>query len=433
MKISVATVFPDFYNNFLETSLIKRAQDNNFVQFDVAGFSSFCEPKERIDAPTVGHGVGMTIRPEVVERIVCAQEQKNGKAFKIFLTPQGKKLDQRLAQELAKKFQEHDHVMLFAARYEGIDARAQETYADMEVSIGDYILMGGDLPVMVLLESVLRYIPGVVGQKESVEKDSFSGAFLDFPTYTTPPRQWQGRDIPEILLSGNHAKMQEYRDNEAARKTVKEHFEWARSHCIKQAEREKIAQHIPAHYVALLHHDVIVGQGKGESGTSSVTSLDIHDIARSSRTYGIKHYFIATPLEDQKKIVQKMLQFWADAGVDYNKNRSEAVELVSVIDSLDTIIQEIEKKEGKSPLVVGTSARQMGNAELISYYDQEKVWHHDRPVLLIFGTARGISEAVLSKCDYLLMPLEGFSKFNHLSVRSAVAIILDRWMGINLR
>ena len=97
MKISVSTVFPDFYNNFLETSLIIRAQENNLVQFDVAGFSSFCEPKERIDAPTVGHGVGMVIRPEVVERVVNAQEEKHGKAFKIFLTPQGKKLDQRLA------------------------------------------------------------------------------------------------------------------------------------------------------------------------------------------------------------------------------------------------------------------------------------------------------------------------------------------------
>jgi len=431
MKISVSTVFPDFYNNFLETSLIKRAQENNLVQFDVAGFSSFCEPKERIDAPTVGHGVGMVIRPEVVERVVNAQEEKHGKAFKIFLTPQGKKLDQRLAKELAKKFQEHDHVMLFAARYEGIDERAQQEYADLEVSIGDYILMGGDLPAMVLLEAVLRYIPGIVGQKESVDKDSFSGAFLDFPTYTTPPREWNGRHIPEVLLSGDHAKMEVFRKNEAIKKTVQEHFEWARSHCNDPEERDLIKDHMPHHYVALLHHDVIVGQG--EPGTSSVTSLDIHDIARSSRTYGIEHYFIATPLKDQQKIVKNMLQFWSDAGIDYNKKRSEAVKLVSVVDSLDQIIQEIEKKEGKRPLIVGTSARQMGDAELISYYEQEKVWNKERPVLLIFGTARGISEALLSKCDYLLMPLEGFSKFNHLSVRSAVAIILDRWMGINLR
>jgi tRNA (guanine37-N1)-methyltransferase len=276
----------------------------------------------------------------------------------------------------------------------------------------------------------LRYIPGIVGQKESVEKDSFSGAFLDFPTYTTPPREWNGKHIPEVLLSGDHAKMEKFRKNEAVKRTVKEHFQWARSHCSEQEDRALIKEHMPNHYVALLHHDVIVGQG--ESGTSSVTSLDIHDIARSSRTYGIEHYFITTPLNDQQKIVNNMLQFWADAGIDYNKKRSEAVKLVSVVDSLDQVIKEIEKKEGKLPLVVGTSARQMGDAELISYYEQEKVWKQDRPVLLIFGTARGISEALLSKCDYLLMPLEGFSKFNHLSVRSAVAIILDRWMGINL-
>ena len=430
MKVSVATVFPDLYENFLKTSLIKRAQEDKIVEFDVTGFSSFCDPKERLDGPTVGHGTGMAIRPEVVERVVDTQEKKHGKALKIFLTPQGKKLDQPLVQELAQKAQEQKHVMLFAARYEGIDERAHQEYADYEVSIGDYILMGGDLPAMVLLESLLRYVPGVVAQKESVDKDSFSGAFLDFPTYTTPPREWKGHKIPEVLLSGDHAKMEAFRKDQAVTKTVKEHFAWARSHCTEKEDRTLIKEKIPNHYVALLHHDVLIGGD--QVGTSSVTSLDVHDIARSSCTYGIEHYFIATPLEDQQKIVNKMLQFWAESGVEYNKNRSEAVELVSVVDRLDDAIKKIEEKEGKRPVVVGTSARKMGDAELISYHEQAKVWKEDRPVLFIFGTARGITQELLSSCDYLLMPVEGFTHFNHLSVRSAVAIILDRWMGINL-
>ena len=99
--------------------------------------------------------------------------------------------------------------MLVAGRYEGIDERAHTEYVDIEVSIGDYILMGGDLPAMVLLETIMRYIPDVVGKSESVEKDSFSGAFLDFPTYTAPPRVWKDREIPPILLDGHHAKIDE--------------------------------------------------------------------------------------------------------------------------------------------------------------------------------------------------------------------------------
>jgi len=169
MKISIATVFPDLYREFLNTSLIKRSYEKEIASYDVVSFSSFCQPKERIDGPTVGHGSGMAIRPEVIERMVEAQEKKHGLAYKIFLTPQGKKLDQKLAAQLGKVFVQKEHIMLVAGRYEGCDERAQREYADLEVSIGDYVLMGGDLPAMVLLETVMRYVPGVVAKEESVE------------------------------------------------------------------------------------------------------------------------------------------------------------------------------------------------------------------------------------------------------------------------
>jgi tRNA (guanine37-N1)-methyltransferase len=430
MKVSVLSVFPHLYKDFLKTSLIGRSQEKGTVSFDVAGFSDFCKPKERLDAPTVGHGSGMAIRPEVVQRAVDGLEAKHGKAYRIFLTPQGKKLDQDKVKQLATVFDQEEHVMLVAGRYEGIDSRAQEQYADLEVSIGDYILMGGDLPVMVLLESVLRYVPGVVGKAESVEKDSFSGPFVDFPTYTTPPREWEGKAVPEILLSGNHAEIEEWRQEVSASWSVREHFAWLRSHCKQKEDRQRAARHIPPHYAALLHDEVIIQQG--EVGTSSVTSLDVHDIARSGKTYGIKEYFMVTPLEDQQKIVGKILDFWKEAGIDYNKQRHEAVKIVSLAHSLDQVVKEIEKKEGKKPLVVGTSARSVGHAELISYKDQAKVWSEERPVLFVFGTAKGLAPQVLERCDYLLLPIEGFSDFNHLSVRSAIAIIYDRWLGINL-
>lgn len=430
MEVSILTVFPEIYQNFLQTSLIKRAQEQETLSFDVRAFSSFCEPKERIDGPTVGHGSGMAIRPEVIERAVFAQEEKHGKAYRIFLTPQGKKLNQRVAKQVAQKLQEHKHVMFVAGRYEGIDERAVQEYADLELSIGDYVLMGGDLPAMVAIETVARYLPGIVGREESVEKDSFSGPFLDFPPYTTPPREWKGLKIPEVLLSGNHKAMDEQRLNKAAERSVLEHFDWVRSHCKDKKDQERAAKYIPSHYCALLHDDVIVEQGR--IGTSSVTSLDIHDIARSARTYGVKEYFIVTPLEDQQKIVKTILGYWdSSSGIAYNKSRADAVSHVKLVESLDAAKAAIKAREGVDPLVIATSAQPVEGVSSISYFDQQEVWDHKRPILLIFGTAKGLSSELIKRCDYLLGPVLGFSNFNHLSVRSAVAIIFDRWLGIN--
>ncbi len=429
MEVSILTVFPEIYHNFLQTSLIKRAQEQETISFDVRAFSSFCEPKERIDGPTVGHGSGMAIRPEVIERSVTAQEEKHGKAYRIFLTPQGKKLDQRLAQKVAQKLQEQKHVMFIAGRYEGIDERAVQEYADLELSIGDYVLMGGDLPAMVAIEAVSRYLPNVVGREESVEKDSFSGPFLDFPPYTTPPREWKGHKIPEVLLSGNHKAMDEQRLDKAAERSVLEHFDWVRSHCLERKDQERAAKYIPTHYCALLHGDVVVD--KGRVGNSSVTTLDIHDIARSARTYGFKEYFVVTPLEDQQKIVNSILGFWDAAGVAYNHNRADAVSHVKLARDLEAVKAAIKEKEGIEPLVIATSAQVVGGVPSITYFDQQEVWSQKRPVLLIFGTAKGLSQELMRQCDYVLGPVLGFSNFNHLSVRSAAAIIFDRWLGIN--
>ena len=183
------------------------------------------------------------------------------------------------------------------------------------------------------------------------------------------------------------------------------------------------------HDQVMLPHDQV--------GTTSVTSLDIHDIARSACTFGIKRYFLVTPLLDQQRIVERLLEFWkTGVGVAYNPHRHQAVKQVELADSLNQVIAAIEEKEGKSPLLVATSARYHDEGfghKIITYFEQKRVWQADRPVLLLFGTGHGIAPEVLERCDYLLVPIEGFSDFNHLSVRSAVAIILDRWLGINPR
>jgi hypothetical protein len=180
-----------------------------------------------------------------------------------------------------------------------------------------------------------------------------------------------------------------------------------------------------------MHSNVIVGDGS-KTGTTSVTSLDMHDIARSCKTYGIGNYFFVSPLVVQQKIVSTLLDFWHTGdGVEYNASRHEAVKSVELMADIESVMAFIERKEGKKPLVVVTSARSMEHKASISFYDQEIVWAADRPVLLVFGTGKGLAEEYIKKADYVLVPVQGLSSYNHLSVRSAVAIILDRWLGLN--
>lgn len=432
MNISIITAFPALYEPFIATSLLKKAQEKGLISFDTQSLFSYVAPKERIDAPPYGHGAGMLIKPEVIERAVEAQEARHGAAFKIFFSPHGTKMTQPMLTQLAQTLRAHTHLMLLPARYEGMDARVEEQYADALISVGDYVLMGGDLPAMVLLEGLLRLIPGVVGKESSVANDSFSGPYVDYPSYTEP-LVWQGKEVPAVLRSGDHGAVDAWRHAQAVERTVFHHFGWLRSSELRAIDKQEVERVIPPHYAALMHSDVLVSATK-TVGTTSVTSLDIHDIARSARTYGIKEYYIVTPLEDQQKVVQKLLDFWHHGpGRPYNPNRFEAVHQVSVQESLDAVIARIKNDTGKEPIIVATSAVHTAHRNRITYGDQEGVWGHNRPILFIFGTGRGLAPHVIERADYVLVPLEGVTEFNHLSVRSAAAIIFDRWLGLNPR
>ncbi len=327
--------------------------------------------------------------------------------------------------------QEVKHLMLVPARYEGMDARVESYYADLEVSIGDYVLMGGDIPAMVLLESVVRLIPGVVSKEESLQADSFTGPLLDYPEFTEPV-VWKGITVPEIVRSGNHQAIEQWRTDQAAKKTVLTHFDWVQSYPLLKNQKIVIQKHIPAHYVALMHDDVVVGPER-LPGKTSVMSLDVHDIARSSKTYGVQGFFVVTPLKDQKAILDKFLSFWKEGeGVEYRRDRHQAIKAVTVLDSLDRVVEEIEREHGVRPLLVATSAQRVHeHPQSITYRDQGLVWAHGRPVIIILGTGNGLSSALIARSDYVLIPLAGLTDFNHLSVRSAAAVILDRWLGIN--
>jgi len=179
-------------------------------------------------------------------------------------------------------------------------------------------------------------------------------------------------------------------------------------------------------HIALVHHPVV--NKKKEVIGSAVTNLDIHDIARTARTYGVGSYFISTPYEDQHKLVHELLDHWLSGyGATYNPARKEALEIVRPVFSVEEAIDALTKEYGRRPVLVTTSAIEQENT--ISYADLGQQIKEQQPVLLLFGTAHGLAQEILEQCEFSLPPIKGGTDYNHLSVRSAASIIMDRLLG----
>lgn len=180
-------------------------------------------------------------------------------------------------------------------------------------------------------------------------------------------------------------------------------------------------------YCALVHHPVL--DRAGDEVTTSVTNLDVHDIARCARTYGLRGYFVVNPIEAQHPVVQKIIDHWSTgAGVKRFPERTEAVGLIGISLSIDDAIAEIERREGQTPRLVATSAKE--GPDRSSYPEEvERLRIAAAPTLLLFGTGHGLSPRILERCDAILAPIEGPTEYNHLSVRAAAAITLDRLFG----
>jgi hypothetical protein len=177
-------------------------------------------------------------------------------------------------------------------------------------------------------------------------------------------------------------------------------------------------------YIGLLHYPVY--NRNGDIIASAITNLDIHDLARCAETYGAKRFYIINPFEDQQRLIKRICRHWTEGfGAGYNKHRRDAVSLVSIAASLESAISEIESNEGETPILIATDAAR-NTIKNITYNLAKKIVASDRMVMILFGTAWGISKELIEKSDYILEPIFGVSDYNHLSVRSASAIILDR-------
>ncbi len=180
--------------------------------------------------------------------------------------------------------------------------------------------------------------------------------------------------------------------------------------------------------IALIHYPVI--NKTGETIGSAVTNLDLHDIARAARTFGVDHYYIVTPYSDQQTLVQEILDHWQTGyGATYNPARKAALDRVKIAESLEAVITLITGQRGQSPLILTTSARVQQNS--ISYRETRRRIATGEPILLLFGTAHGLAPELNETADYTLPPIESTTGYNHLSVRSAVSIILDRLLGVH--
>ena len=225
MIIDIITIFPEMFAPVINESIIKRAQEKGLVKINVHNLRKYSPHRDgKIDAPPFGGGGGMVFRVEplffAVEAIlgykVYPPEKQDCSKRIILFTPSGKILNQRLVRE----FLNYERLILIAPRYEGVDERVREYLVEEEISIGDYILSGGELPTMVFIDCLVRIIPGVVSCKQSIEKESFEENLLDFPHYTKP-RQFRGLKVPEVLLLGNHKEIEEWRKKKSLEKTEK--------------------------------------------------------------------------------------------------------------------------------------------------------------------------------------------------------------------
>jgi tRNA (guanine37-N1)-methyltransferase len=222
MRVGVLTIFPELFEPFLSTSLIGRAREKGLLDVRVFDLRGYTEDRHRsVDDEPYGGGGGMvmTAPPWIrAVRAVAVEVRESGSPWRVLLSPQGARLDEAKVRELAARAGS-DGLVLLCGRYEGIDERVRETVVDEEVSIGDYVLSGGELPAMVLIEALSRQVPGVVGLADSVANDSFRAGLLDHPHYTRPPVV-EGLGVPEVLMSGDHAAIRRWREREALRATA---------------------------------------------------------------------------------------------------------------------------------------------------------------------------------------------------------------------
>ncbi len=218
MRFDIITIFPELFAGILECGILSRARQAGLADVRIVNLRDFTKDKHRsIDDRPYGGGEGMIFMPEpLFDAVDYCRGRGAERGEVILLSPQGK----TWSQEMAAEFSRAEHLILVCGRYEGVDQRFVDSVANREISIGDFVLSGGEIPAMVILDSVVRLLPGALGKKESAANESFSTGLLDYPQYTRPA-EFRGLAVPEVLLSGDHARIEKWRRERAVEKTLR--------------------------------------------------------------------------------------------------------------------------------------------------------------------------------------------------------------------
>lgn len=432
MKFDIITIFPEFFESVFASGIINKALENNLIEIDLHNLRDYSENKHnKVDDTPYGGGSGMLMNPGPFAKAVEDIKDTEKKSLVILTSASGKKLTDKKAREISK----FEQVIVLCGRYEGIDQRVSEKYVDMEISIGDFVNSGGEYAASVIIDSASRYVEGVLGNSSSLDSESYKEALLEYPQYTKP-EYFKGIKVPEVLLSGNHEKIRKWRKRESIKKThdIKPELLDRARLSLQETEFLKSYQqgNFPEFrvYIALIHYPVYNKQL--EIISSACKSIDVHDICRDATTFRVKKFYIVNPVEEQQKLVKRLIGHWTHGpGEKYNETKKEAFSIVEVNNTFEETLAKIETVEGTKPEVIVTDAR--FSDEMIGYTELgEKIFSNDKPFLILFGTGWGLAKEIIDKADYTLKPINGYSDYNHLSVRSAAAIILDRLLSCKI-
>lgn len=215
LTIHVLTLFPEYFRSPLRTSILGRAVDEGTIDVEVLDIRDFASGRHRrTDDRPYGGGAGMVLKPGPVVRALEYADREASESRRVLLTPQGERFDQQRAEE----FSEARNLVLVCGRYEGVDERVREGWVDREISVGDYVLSGGEPAALAIVDAVVRLVPGVLGNRASTQEESFASGGLEYPQYTRP-QSFRGREVPDVLLSGDHERVAEWRRERARERT----------------------------------------------------------------------------------------------------------------------------------------------------------------------------------------------------------------------
>ena len=441
MKFTVVSILPELVEPALTAGVVGRAREAGTITVATVNPRDFTTDRHRsVDDTPFGGGPGMVMKPEPLLAAIA----QAGEGRRILLSPAGRPLTQQRVRDLAQL----PHLVLVCGRYEGVDQRVIDTAIDEEISIGDYVLSGGELGALVIIDACARLVPGVLGEPASADEESHSAGLLEYPHYTRPaklvapapppalPGETRELEVPAVLQSGNHAAIAAWRRQQSLARTAARRPDLFAKHRPTKADAKLLPPELAERtHLALVHHPVFDRTGK--IVTTSLTNFDIHDLARSTRTYGLAAYHLVTPVTTQREKAEHIAKLWLDENELPRKppatgSRAGALALVRTADAIETVIAQITDEHGTAPLVVATSARAESFPGVPRRTPEELVAEagvRAEPLLLLLGTGWGLADHLIPSVSRLLAPIEGRSDWNHLSVRSAGAILLDRLFG----